>query len=91
MSLFDYLEAKFLILRIELQKDFQPVKDAELKAVFAVLEGYRTLLKWLKMPLLLGDYLLVKVGLRQAPIKPQLTVVTQPPASPTPPEPPPVA
>lgn len=70
MKLFDYLDTKFQVMSVELQSNFTILKDSEMKAMYKILEWYRSALKYLLIPKVLVEWLLVCIGLRKAPISP---------------------
>jgi hypothetical protein len=70
MNLFSFLDAKFQITSQELSKDFSPYKDGKTKAIHSIINWMRFLGKWGSVPLILGEFVLVKCKLLPAPESP---------------------
>lgn len=72
MNLVQFIENRFQELTVELQVKYVASKDAELKALHAVMNAYRTVLKWLKIPQVLFDFMLVRLEFAPEPKAPLL-------------------
>jgi hypothetical protein len=76
MDLPKFIDHRFQELRLETEgkMEFNAVKDSELKAVHALLNYYRTFLKFLFIPKILCHFFLVKLKLVKEP-KPVLMIL----------------
>lgn len=53
-------------------KEYSPFTDGKTKAVHALIGAYRTLSKWVNIPIILGAFVLVKFKLLPEPTEPPL-------------------
>lgn len=72
MNLVRFIENRFQEKKAEeqvytAQDEYMPWLDAEIKALHKVLTGYRTIMVWLNLPLVLFRFGLMKVGLMAEP------------------------
>lgn len=67
MSLFDYLDRCFTNLTVDLKDDYDQGMKAEQNAIHSILEIERTIYKYLAIPRLLIQYVLVKLGVKPIP------------------------
>lgn len=77
MNLVQFIENRFQELTVELQVEYVASKDAELKALHAVMTAYRTVLKWLKIPQVIFDFFLMRLELTPEPKAPLLEKLKQ--------------
>ncbi len=67
MTLFEFLDVTYRDLNFSLQKEFTIPQEGRLKASYALIQWQRWFFKTLWMPLLLLQYVLVNLHLRQKP------------------------
>jgi len=73
MKFATFIDNRFQEVKYEVsfQKEdwgYDVVKDAEIKALHQLLNAYRITCKWLLMPVILVQFLGVKLGLRREPL-----------------------
>lgn len=81
MTFFNYLDGRFRKLSIELQSDFTIAKEGELKAAYGLIQGQRTLFKYLQMPVLIMNYLLINLGWKKV-VEPEMKPTSKPKGTP---------
>jgi len=67
----DFLESTYVSTNIQNQISYSPRLAAQVQAAQSLLNGQRTVLRWVSYAVLLFTYVLVKVGLRSVPLSPQ--------------------
>lgn len=70
MTFFEYLDIKFQQCAVNKQSQFSVKAEQETKAVYMILQAYRWVHKWLAVPRVLFDFILVKSKIREAPVSP---------------------
>ena len=69
MTFFEFLDNKFRYSAIELQKGYKVSVDAEMKAGQWLIKQQHRCYRWLSVPRLIFDFILIKVGLMTEPKK----------------------
>lgn len=67
MKMFDYLDRLFTNLTVDLKDDYDQFNKAEQNAIHTILEIERSFYKWILIPRLLIQCVLVKMGLLAVP------------------------
>jgi hypothetical protein len=72
MNFVKFIDNRFQECRLtqstdEMRKEYTVAVDAEAQALSTVLNGYRSLIKWLMVPKVLVHFILVKAGILGAP------------------------
>lgn len=70
MNFFEYLDIKFQKCAVNKQTMYSVKAEQETKAVYMILQAYRWIHKWLAVPRVLFDYVMVCTGFREIPISP---------------------
>lgn len=78
MKLFTFLDLKYRNLVLAGQAEFHPFTDGKTKAAFTLIGFMRTIAKWVSMPVILCEYLLVTIHIMQPPTEPVLIKDTPP-------------
>lgn len=72
MNLFEFLDVKFQQIAVAKSQKYSLFKDGRLKAIQSLMGWYRTISKFISVPILLIEFLLMKLRITPIPVVPDL-------------------
>jgi len=76
MMFHDFLESKHVRTNIALQQVYHPYGQGKILAAAGLVAAQRKILTWINYPILLGEYVLIALRLKKAPLNAQALIAS---------------
>lgn len=70
MTFFEFMDIKYQEVSIKLGNNYSLFSDGRAKAIHALIGASRIASKWLHFPILISEFIIMKIGLKAPPVSP---------------------